>query len=105
VVFGKGFKLDRQSLARQLSVAAKGGDKPFRWLRRIPQRIKKSIPISTGENHALMLSEHSASSLVSKVARGKTGDFHRSLDERLCRGTYAQLNALAFDLGARLPTI
>ena len=62
-----------------------GLDKTPGWFRAPADRREKGVAIRARQNHALMLVEKPARTLIGKSAGGKTGDRHRLLDQLFCR--------------------
>jgi hypothetical protein len=59
-------------------------DKTRGWIRVPTDRREKGVAIRTRQNHALMLVENPARTLIGKIAGGKTGDRHGLQDYLLC---------------------
>src|ERR1039457_2714351 len=59
-------------------------------------RREERVTICARQNHALMLVEKPARSLIGKLAGGKTGDRHGLLDHLLCRRRKTQFEPLGF---------
>ena len=69
-------------------------DKTRGWIRLPANRRKKGITIRARQNHALMLVENPARTLIGKIAGSKSGDRHGLLDYLLCRRRQAQFESL-----------
>jgi hypothetical protein len=59
-------------------------DKTRGWIRVPANRREKRVAICARQNHALMLVENPARTLIGKIAGGKTSDRHGLLDYLLC---------------------
>jgi hypothetical protein len=59
-------------------------NKTRRWIWTPAERREEGVTIRSRQNHALMLVEKPARTLIGKIAGGKTGDRHCLLDHLLC---------------------
>jgi len=59
-------------------------DKTRGWIRVPANRREKRVAIRARQNHALMLVENPARTLIGKIAGSKSGDRHGLLDYLLC---------------------
>ncbi len=70
--------------------------KAWSWIVWPFDRREERVTISARQNHALMLVEKPARSLIGKIAGGKTSDRHGLLNHLLCRRRKAQFEPLGF---------
>jgi hypothetical protein len=80
-----------------------GLDKTRGWIRAAIDCSKKGVSIGARQNHALMLVENPARSLIGKITGCKTADRHGLLNHLLGRWGHAQFESLGlvFPFGGR----
>src|SRR5207237_1060399 len=69
VLLTESFENDGQPSAHQITMAAEGCDELVRGLRRVHQRFKEGLSIRAGQDHAFMLVQHAARTLIGEVTR------------------------------------
>src|SRR5438045_260542 len=77
-------RFDHARSAEETAMTLQSLDQTRGWIRVPANRRKKGVMIRTRQNHALMLVENPARTLIGKIASGKTGDRHGLLDHLLC---------------------
>jgi hypothetical protein len=78
-------RFDHARSAEEMAMTLQSRDKTWGWIGCPSDRCEEGVAIRARQNHALMLVEKPARTLIGKIAGGKTGDRHGLLDHLLCR--------------------
>jgi hypothetical protein len=86
VMLAKRFdQFDHARSAEEMTMTPQSFHQAWRRIVWPSDRRGERVTISARQNHALMLVENPASTLIGKIAGGKTGDRHGLLDHLFCR--------------------
>jgi hypothetical protein len=77
-------RFDHARSAEEMTVTLQSLDKTREWIRVPANRREKGVAIRARQDHALMLIENPARTLIGKIAGSKSGDRHGLPDYLLC---------------------